>query len=230
VETNITGTLNMLEAARRHGVDRLVVTSTSEVYGTALHVPIDEAHPLQAQSPYSASKIGAEKLAESYWRSFEMPVTVVRPFNTFGPRQSARAVIPTILMQLLNGRDEIRLGDPHTTRDFNYVADTVEGLMRIALSPAAAGDVINIGTGRDISIGDVAERAQQVTGQPARIVSDPERIRPAASEVRRLCAANDKLRALTGWVPPVRIEEGLRQTAAWLKKRAKTYDPDRYYI
>ncbi|NCC49894.1 MAG: SDR family NAD(P)-dependent oxidoreductase [Spartobacteria bacterium] len=230
VETNVTGTLNMLEAAREQEVGRTLVISTSEVYGSALRVPIDEDHPLQGQSPYSATKIAAEKLAESYFRSFELPVTIVRPFNTFGPRQSARAVIPTILMQLIHGRGEIHLGDPTTTRDFNYVTDTVKGMMLLAQCDAAEGAVVNIGTGKDISIGEVAEMAQRVTGQRAEIVSDPDRIRPSASEVRRLCADNSRLQKMVDWAPPEQVEHGMEHTAAWLKQRMNDYDPDRYYV
>jgi len=230
IETNVTGTLNMLEAARDQAVGRILVTSTSEVYGTALHVPIDEAHPLQAQSPYAASKIAAEKLAESYYCSFDLPVTIIRPFNTFGPRQSARAVIPTILMQLIHGRDILHLGDPSTTRDFNYVEDTVKGMMLLARCQQAVGAVVNIGTGCEVSIGQVAEKAQRVTGQTAEIVTDTERIRPAASEVRRLCAGNARLQEWVNWVPPERVEEGMAETAQWLKQRMKDYDPDRYYV
>ncbi len=230
VQTNIEGTLNILEAARAAGAGRVLVTSTSEVYGTALRVPIDEDHPLQAQSPYSASKIAAEKLAESYVKAFELPVTVVRPFNTFGPRQSARAVIPTILMQLLARCPELELGDVTPTRDFNFVADTVEGLIRLAECPAAAGQVVNIGTGVDVSVGQVAELAQQAVGYRAPIKAAAGRVRPAASEVRRLVADNTRLKQLTGWAPPVRLEEGLRLTAAWLQKELPRYDTKRYYV
>ncbi|MFH0881298.1 MAG: SDR family NAD(P)-dependent oxidoreductase [Lentisphaerota bacterium] len=230
VETNVTGTLNVLEACRQAGGGRVLVTSTSEVYGTAIHVPIEESHPLQAQSPYSASKIAAEKLAESYFKSFNLPVITVRPFNTFGPRQSPRAVIPTILMQLLTGRDSIFLGDPTTTRDFNFVEDTVSGLIRLAECDSAVGQVVNIGTGTDISIERVAEMAQEIVGHRAAIQADPARLRPAASEVRRLRAGNALLRHLTNWVPPARLEEGLRITAEWMKKELQRYDTQRYYV
>jgi nucleoside-diphosphate-sugar epimerase len=230
VETNINGTMNLLEAARRREAARLLVVSTSEVYGTAQFVPITEEHPLQGQSPYSASKIGAEKLAESYAKSFELPVTVVRPFNTFGPRQSPRAVIATILMQLMHGVKELMLGDPSTTRDFNYVADTAEGMIRLAACPDACGRAVNIGTGTEVSIQQVVEQAQAVTGCSVAIRQDPARIRPVASEVRRLCADNQLLKELTGWTPPSRLEEGLRYTAEWMKEQAGRYDPQRYYI
>jgi dTDP-glucose 4,6-dehydratase len=230
VDTNITGTLNVLEAARQAGAQKVLVVSTSEVYGTALRVPIDEDHPLQAQSPYSATKIAAEKIAESFYRSFEQPVTIVRPFNTFGPRQSARAVIPTILMQLLGGANELRLGDPTTTRDFSYVADTVEGMIRLASCYAATGRVVNIGTGHDVSIQHVADVAQQLIGHRAAIRTDADRVRPAASEVRRLCADNRLLKKLTGWVPPSRLEEGLQLTIEWMRHEMHRYDPEKYYV
>jgi NAD dependent epimerase/dehydratase len=230
IDTNITGTLNVLEAARREGAKRTLVISSSEVYGTALRVPIDEDHPLQAQSPYSATKIAAEKIAESYYRSFGMPVTIIRPFNTFGPRQSARAVIPTILMQLITGKPEIRLGDPTTTRDFNYVSDTVEGLVRLAECEAAIGRVVNIGTGTDVSIQHVAETAQRLLNCQAPLVTDPGRTRPPGSEVRRLCADNALLLSLTGWRPPSRMEDGLLRTIDWLKKEIGRYDPEKYYV
>ena len=230
VETNVTGTLNILEACRSAHAVRLLVTSTSEVYGTALRVPIDEAHPLQAQSPYSATKIAAEKLAESYFKSFGTPLVIVRPFNTFGPRQSARAVIPTILMQLLHGEHELKLGDIETSRDFNYVADTVEGLIRLAECDAAVGCTVNIGTGKDFTIADVAAMAQDLAGLKVVIRQESSRTRPPASEVRRLCCDNSLLKSLTGWAPPVRIEEGLKLMADWMKKAMEYYDPQRYYI
>ena len=230
VDTNVTGTLNMLEAARANGVRRLMITSTSEVYGTALQVPIPESHPLQGQSPYSASKIGADKLAESYHLSFNLPVTTMRPFNTFGPRQSARAVIPTILMQLINGATELKLGDPTTTRDFTYVKDTVEGMIRLAECEAAIGQTVNIGTGTDISIETTAKLAMKITEQDAEIITDSQRIRPENSEVRRLQADASLLEELTGWKPPVRIEYGMAQVAEWMKNQMAIYDADRYYI
>lgn len=230
VDTNITGTLNMLEAARNKKASRILVTSTSEVYGTALRVPIDEGHPLQGQSPYSASKIGAEKMAESYYKSFELPVVVVRPFNTYGPRQSARAVIPTVLSQMLKGRTVISLGDADTTRDFNFVADTVEGMMRLADCDAASGTAVNIGTGVDFPIRDVVEKAANALGVKVEIKTDKKRLRPAASEVRRLQADNSLLKKLTGWTPPPRLDEGLSITAEWLKPGIDGFDPDRYYV
>jgi NAD dependent epimerase/dehydratase len=229
VDTNLVGTLNMLEAARDLGVKRLLITSTSEVYGTALTVPIDENHPLQGQSPYSASKIGADKLAESYHLSFGVPVTTMRPFNTFGPRQSARAVIPTIVMQLLNGGEQLRLGDPTTTRDFTFVEDTAEGMIRLAESDMTIGRAVNIGTGRDISIAETAALAMKVTGRQAEIVADVQRLRPENSEVRRLQADASLMKALTGWVPPWRVEEGIEKVAEWMKPRLALYESDRYY-
>lgn len=229
-DTNITGTLNMLEAARDKGVQRLLVTSTSEVYGTALTVPISEEHPLQGQSPYSASKIAADKLAESYALSFELPVVTMRPFNTFGPRQSARAVIPTIVMQLLNGANQIKLGDPTTTRDFTFVEDTAEGMIRLAECERALGEVVNIGTGIDIPIEDTAKLAMKAVGHEVEIVCDEQRIRPAASEVRRLQADASRLDAWTGWKPPMRLEEGVQRLAEWMKPRLQHYDANRYYV
>lgn len=230
VDTNVVGTLNMLEASRAAEVRRLLVTSTSEVYGTALQVPISETHPLQGQSPYSASKIGADKLAESYELSFGLPVTTMRPFNTFGPRQSPRAVIPTIIMQLLNGATQLKLGDPTTTRDFTYVKDTVEGMIRLAECDAAIGRTVNIGTGTDISIEQTARLAMEVTGRSAQIVSDAQRIRPKNSEVRRLQADASLLEELTGWKPPMRVAHGVARVAEWMKVRMGDYDANRYYI
>lgn len=230
MDTNVIGTLNILEASRRAGVRSVMVVSTSEVYGTAVQVPIPETHPLQAQSPYSASKIGAEKIAESFYRSFELPVVIVRPFNTYGPRQSARAVIPTILMQALNGSGEVLLGDPTTTRDFNFVQDTVLGMIKLAECEEAIGKIINVGTRTETAIGRVAEIVGDVVGHEIKIVHDPERVRPAGSEVRRLCADNTLLKSLVDWIPPARLEEGLRVTADWMKDRLDHYQAGRYYI
>ncbi len=230
VQTNIEGTLNVLEAAREAGAARVINMSTSEVYGSALRVPIDEEHPLQGQSPYSASKIGAEKMTESYVKAFGVPAVTVRAFNTFGPRQSPRAVIPTILMQLLSGAAEIQLGNLHSTRDFNYVADTVEGLIRLAACEAAIGQTVNIGTGAEISIGALADAAQRATGRTAVILEKQERMRPERSEVQRLCADSSLLASLTGWKPPARLEEGLRITAEWMERELNRYEPQRYYV
>jgi UDP-glucose 4-epimerase len=219
VETNVVGTLNVLEAARTVGTGRVVHTSTSEVYGTPETVPIDERHPLHGQSPYSASKIGADMLAEAWARSFEVPVTVLRPFNTFGPRQSARAVIPTVLGQMLAGAEEIRLGALDPRRDFTYVTDTVDGFVRAARAPLGLpGEVIQLGTGRDVSIGELVELCRSVTGSAARIVQESERVRPANSEVERLLSAPARALERLGWAPQVSLEDGLARTAEWLRR------------
>jgi UDP-glucose 4-epimerase len=216
-ETNVLGTLNVLEAARELETSRVVHTSTSEVYGTARTVPIDESHPLTAQSPYSASKIGADKLAESYFLSFGLPVVTLRPFNTFGPRQSARAVIPTIVTQLAAGREELDLGLLTPTRDFTFVRDTADAFVAVGTAPASAvvGRVLNAGTGREISIGDLVGTIGSIMQRPARAVVDPQRMRPDASEVMRLVCDASALREATGWAPQHSLEEGLREAAAW---------------
>lgn len=228
VSTNVTGTLNVLQACLEARVRKVVHTSTSEVYGTARYVPIDEAHPLQGQSPYSASKIAADKLAESFHLSFGLPVTVVRPFNTFGPRQSARAVLPTILTQLISGRKEIRLGSQSPVRDFNYVADTVSGFLAAAESSRGIGEVVNLGTGKGITIRQAAAAAMRVAGKKARIRTERTRVRPAASEVLRLVADNRKARRLLKWRPRHGFETGLRLTAAYLRERIDSYKPELY--
>lgn len=230
VDTNIKGTLNVLQAARDLGTERLMVTSTSEVYGTAQYVPIDENHPYQGQSPYSATKIGADRLAESFYRSFELPVSIVRPFNTYGPRQSARAVIPTIITQLLAGNTEIHLGSLAPTRDFNYVKDTASGFMAIADCEKAIGQEINIATGREISIGDLANELIRQINPAAKIICEEERLRPEKSEVQRLLGSADKLRALTDWTPAYTFEEGLAETIAFLRKNLASYKTDIYNI
>ena len=230
VDTNIKGTLNFLQAARDLGTQRLMVTSTSEVYGTAQYVPIDEKHPYQGQSPYSATKIGADRLAESFYRSFDVPLSIVRPFNTYGPRQSARAVIPTIITQLLAGRTEIRLGSLAPTRDFNYVKDTAAGFMAIADCDAAVGQEINIATGREISIGDLADELIRQINPEARVVCEAERLRPGKSEVERLLGDASKLRALTGWQPAYTFEQGLAQTIEWLRGNMDGYKVDAYNL
>ena len=217
VETNIGGTLNVLEAARTHKTSRVLITSTSEVYGTAQYVPIDEKHPLQGQSPYSATKIGADRLAESFWRSFDMPITLVRPFNTYGPRQSARAVIPTIITQLLDGATSIKLGRTDTERDFNYVKDTVCGFIEIAKSPKTLKEEINIATGIGVTVGETVEKIMEIIGSSAKIITDEVRLRPDASEVERLIGSNKKIKALTGWTPEYPLERGLAETIAWFK-------------
>jgi NAD dependent epimerase/dehydratase len=229
VQTNVQGAINVLQAAREEGVERVVHTSTSECYGTAQYVPIDEKHPLQGQSPYSASKVGADMLPESYWRSFELPVAIIRPFNTFGPRQSARAVIPTIISQALKG-GTIKLGSLSPTRDMNYVDNTVDGFLAVASHPAAVGQVINIGSGREISIGDLAKLIVQLVGSTSEVVEDTQRIRPANSEVERLLCGNDKARNLLGWSPRVGLEEGLQRSIEWFRSHLDRYKTDIYNI
>lgn len=223
IDTNIKGTLNVLQAARDLGTKRVFVTSTSEVYGTAQYVPIDEKHPFQGQSPYSATKIGADRLAESFYRSFQLPVTIVRPFNTYGPRQSARAVIPTIISQLLSGAEEIKLGALTPTRDFNYVLDTVEGFLAIAATDTTIGEEINIATGEEISIGRLAEELIAQINPKACIVCDEIRLRPEKSEVNRLLGDNNKIQALTGWQPQYMLSQGIGETIEWTKKNLNTY-------
>jgi UDP-glucose 4-epimerase len=217
IETNVHGTLNVMEAARQLGTPRVVHTSTSEVYGSARSVPISEDHPLQAQSPYSASKIGADKVAESYFRSFGVPVVTLRPFNVYGPRQSARAVIPTILSQLLAGADRIRLGDLRPTRDFTFVTDTVRAFAAVGEAPPdkTIGEVLNAGSGTEISIGSLAQLLCEVTGRPAAVVEDETRLRPEASEVMRLVSTSERLRDAVGWRPERDLHDGLAETAAW---------------
>ncbi len=229
IETNINGTLNVLQAAREHRIERVIHTSTSEVYGTALYTPIDEKHPLQGQSPYSASKIGADKMAEAFHRSFDVPVVTVRPFNTFGPRQSARAVIPTIITQCLT-RESIKLGNLRPLRDLNFVANTVDGFIAAAESAAAIGKTINIGSGREISIGDLANKIAALIGKTAFIETDAQRLRPENSEVDRLLADISYARDLLGWYPPISLEEGLLRTIHWLKEHLERYRPDVYTI
>lgn len=224
IDTNIKGTLNVVQAARELGVERVVHTSTSEVYGTARFVPITEAHPLQGQSPYSASKIGADQIAASFQASFETPVSIIRPFNTYGPRQSARAVIPTIITQIANGARQVKLGAVHPTRDFNFVPDTVRGFVAVAEADAAVGQVVNIGSNYEISIGDTARLIAEVMGREVEIGNDEQRLRPPASEVERLWADNSLARELTGWVPEYAGVDGLRrglaETVAWFAEPA----------
>lgn len=222
VRTNVGGTLNVLQCAREVGVARVVHTSTSEVYGTAKYVPIDEEHPLQGQSPYSASKIGADKIAEAYHLSFNLPVVTIRPFNTFGPRQSARAVIPTIVTQCLLG-ETVHLGNLHPTRDLNYVSDTVEGFLCAAISGSGVGETFNIGSGRESSVGDLAQLVGRLVGKPVNIAREPERERPSGSEVERLLASNKKAKDTLGWQPQVSLEEGLKRTIDWFKANLGHY-------
>lgn len=229
IDVNVMGTMNVLVAARHEGVRRVVHTSTSEVFGTARYVPIDEAHPLQGQSPYSASKIAADKIAESFYRSFELPVATVRPFNTFGPRQSARAVIPTIITQALV-RDEIHLGSLTPSRDFTFVTDTVDGFMRGGSSERAVGEEINLGTNVGVTIGELAQKIFSFVGKAPRITSDDARVRPQKSEVMRLLAANAKAKEYLGWSPQVSLDDGLRRTIEWIRENLNEYRPDEYTV
>ena len=230
VDTNIKGTLNVLNAARELGTERVLVTSTSEVYGTAQYVPIDEKHPFQGQSPYSATKIGADRLAESFYRSFDLPVSIVRPFNTYGPRQSGRAIIPTIITQLLAGQTEIKLGSLTPTRDFNYVKDTAAGSMAIADCPEAIGRELNIATGIEHSIGDLAHELIAQINPAARIVCEAERMRPEKSEVNRLLGDATQLRNLTGWAPQYTFAQGLAATIAFLRENLDQYKVGQYIL
>lgn len=230
VDTNIKGTLNVLQAARDLKTERILVTSTSEVYGTAQYVPIDEKHPYQGQSPYSATKIGADRLAESFYRSFNLPLTIVRPFNTYGPRQSARAVIPTIITQLLAGKEEIHLGSLTPTRDFNYVKDTADGFIAIAESDKTIGEEINIATQHEISIGDLANELIRQINPNAKIVCEEERMRPEKSEVNRLLGSNEKIKQLTDWSPKYTFSEGLAETIEFFKNNLDKYKVDIYNL
>lgn len=230
VDTNIKGTLNVLQAAKQLDLDKVLITSTSEVYGTAQYVPIDESHPYQGQSPYSATKIGADRLAESFYRSFGLPVAIVRPFNTYGPRQSARAVIPTIITQLLAGKEEIRLGSLTPTRDFNFVKDTAQGFIEIYRSDKTVGEEINIATQNEISIGELAEELIKQINPQAKIVCDEERLRPEKSEVNRLLGSNEKIKILTDWEPRFTFEEGLAQTIDFFRDNLEKYKVDIYNI
>lgn len=218
VDTNIKGTLNVLQAARQLNTQKVLVTSTSEVYGTAQYVPIDEKHPLQGQSPYSATKIGADRLAEAFYRSFNLPICIVRPFNTYGPRQSARAVIPTIITQLLNGETQIKLGDTTPTRDLLFVTDTVRGFEAIAQSGNTIGEEINLSTQTEISIGDLANLLIRLINPNASILQEQERFRPDKSEVKRLLGSNEKVKKLTNWQPLYSLEQGLIETIEWFKE------------
>lgn len=229
VQTNVTGTFHVAEACRRHGA-RLVHTSTSEVYGTAIRVPIDEEHPLQPQSPYSASKIGADMMALSYWHAHEVPVAVVRPFNTYGPRQSTRAVIPTILAQLQAGATELHLGAVTPKRDFNYVTDTAAGFVALADCDEALGRATNVGSGREISIGELVELCCEITGQQATVVTDEARLRPEGSEVDRLLCDYSVAERIAGWRPEVSLEDGLARTAEWVRGHLAELETSAYQI
>jgi NAD dependent epimerase/dehydratase len=232
VDTNIKGTLNLLQAAKDYNVEKILVTSTSEVYGTALYVPIDEKHPKQGQSPYSATKISADFMSESFFRSFNLPVTIVRPFNTFGPRQSARAVIPTIITQLLAGMTEIKLGALHPTRDLLYVKDTVNGFIEIAQSDKTIGEEVNIATQSEITIGDLAQKIIALINPEAKIISDQQRLRPDKSEVERLFGSNEKIKSLTNWEQKYSFEKALTETIDWFrnKENLNRYKSDIYNV
>ncbi len=230
VDTNVKGTLNILQAARALETDKVLITSTSEVYGSADYVPIDESHPFKAQSPYSATKIGADRLAESFYRSFSLPVAIVRPFNTYGPRQSARAIIPTIISQLLAGKEDIHLGSLTPTRDFNYVKDTVNGFIEIEASEHTVGEEINIASGTEISIGELAFELIRQINPKAEIICENERLRPEKSEVTRLLGSNEKLKALTSWKPQYSLTQGLKETILWMENNLKHYRTDQYNI
>lgn len=230
VDTNIKGTLNILQAARELETEKTLVTSTSEVYGTAQYVPIDEHHPYQGQSPYSATKIGADRLAESFYRSFALPVSIVRPFNTYGPRQSARAVIPTIITQLLSGKEEIKLGSLTPTRDFNYVKDTANGFIEIYKSDKTIGQEINIATQREITIGELANELIKQINPNAKIICDDQRLRPEKSEVNRLLGSNQKIKELTSWEPQFSFEQGIANTIEFFKKNMDKYKTEIYNL
>ena len=232
VDTNVVGTLNIVQAAKELGVSRVLITSTSEVYGTAMYVPIDEKHPKQAQSPNSASKIGADAMADSFFRSFNVPVTIVRPFNTYGPRQSARAVIPTIITQLLAGKTEIKLGALHPTRDLLFVKDTVNGFMEIAKSNKTIGEEVNIATNSEITVGELAQKLITAINPSAKIITDDIRLRPDKSEVERLFGDNTKIMQLTNWKQQFSLDHGLKETIEWFKnpENNKSYKSDIYNV
>jgi NAD dependent epimerase/dehydratase len=230
VRTNVEGTANVLQACREYETEKIVHTSTSETYGTALYVPIDEKHPLQGQSPYSASKIGADKIAESFYRSFNMPIATIRPFNTYGPRQSARAVIPTIISQILSGKKEIKLGSLAPTRDFNYVKDTAEAFIEIAKSEKTIGEVINAGSNYEISIGDLVNKIINIIAKDVKIITDEQRLRPEKSEVNRLWADNTKIKELTNWSPKYTLDEGLSETIEWIRNNMKYFKTNIYNV
>jgi NAD dependent epimerase/dehydratase len=230
IKTNVEGTYNVLQSARQHNLDRVIVTSTSETYGSAQYVPIDEEHPMVGQSPYSASKISADQLSISYHRSFDMPVTIARPFNTYGPRQSARAIIPTIITQILNGQKEIKLGNLSPTRDFNYVKDTAAGFISLAQSDKTIGEITNIGSNFEISMRDTVDLIVKLTGENIKIVTDKQRVRPDKSEVDRLYCDNSKIKKLTAWKPEYDLEAGLKETIDWFADNMKFYKPEIYNV
>lgn len=230
IETNVTGTYNVLQAAKELNIEQILVTSTSETYGTAQYIPIDEKHPLAGQSPYSATKISADQLAISYFRSFELPVKIVRPFNTYGPRQSARAVIPTVITQILSGKNEIKLGNLSPTRDLTYVKDTCKGFLEIFKSEKLFGEVTNIGMGNEISVGELVKKIALLSGRQVNIESETQRIRPQNSEVERLFCNNEKLIKNTSWKPDYNLSEGLKETIEWINNHLLSYKHDIYNV
>lgn len=230
IETNINGTYNVLQSCRELNIEQLLTTSTSETYGTAQYVPIDENHPMVGQSPYSASKIAADQIAISYYRSFELPVKIVRPFNTYGPRQSARAIIPTVITQLLNGNDKIKLGNLSPTRDLTFVKDICKGFLDIFNSEKLFGEITNIGMGSEISIGDLANKIATLIGKQVEIITEEERVRPAKSEVERLYCSNKKLVENTNWKPDYNLDKGLAETIEWFKNNLSNYKHDIYNV
>ena len=230
IKTNTEGTYNVLESGRKLNLKRIIITSTSEIYGTAQYVPIDEKHPYNPQSPYAASKAAADHLALSYYRSFGTTVTIIRPFNTYGPRQSARAVIPTIISQILAGKKQIKLGNLSPTRDLNYVKDIANGFITVGLHENTIGDVYNLGTGQEISIGDLAEKIIELTGKEVEIIEDTQRIRPEKSEVERLLSNAEKAKKTTSWEPKYMLEEGLKETIDWIQDNLHHYKPEIYNI
>lgn len=230
IETNVMAALNIMSVARETGAERIIHTSTSEVYGTAGYVPIDESHPLQGQSPYSASKIGADMVAESFRRSFELPVAILRPFNTFGPRQSARAVIPTIIAQALGPAPQIVLGSLHPTRDYTYVDDIVDGFVKVAESPDSIGETINLGSNFEVSIADITQKVMSIAGVSKQVILDAGRIRPGKSEVERLWCDNTKAKRLLAWEPKISFEEGLSLTIRWMSDNMGLYKPELYNV
>lgn len=230
VRTNIEGTYNILQAALKLKVSEVLITSTSETYGTAQYVPIDEKHPLAGQSPYSATKIGADQLALSFYRSFSLPVKIVRPFNTYGPRQSARAIIPTIITQIASGKEKIKLGNILPTRDLTYVNDIARGFLAIACAKELFGEVVNVGSNSEISIGDLAQLIASLMNKQIEIITDSQRIRPKVSEVQRLLCDNSKIRNATGWKPQYTLEQGLRETASWIEKHFNLYKSEVYNV
>jgi len=230
IKTNTEGTYNVLESGRKLNLKRIIITSTSEIYGTAQYVPIDEQHPYNPQSPYAASKAAADHLALSYYRSFGTPVTIIRPFNTYGPRQSARAVIPTIISQILAGKKQIKLGNLSPTRDLNYVKDIANGFITVGLHENTVGDVYNLGTGQEISIGDLAEKIIELTEKEVEIIEDTQRVRPEKSEVERLLSNAEKAKKTAGWKPKYTLEEGLKETTDWIKNNLHYYKADIYNV